>query len=72
MLGHDDVADELETVSISDFTENLDERVSRVGRAEKREAAVTTKCEEMQMTETVDALESFGHNGDTTNPTLRT
>jgi len=72
VFGHDDVADELETISISHLTENLDERVSRARRAEKRESAVTTEAEEMQMVETVDALESFGHNGDTTNPTLRT
>lgn len=47
MLGHHDVANQLETMSISDVSENVNKGASRVGHAEQGEAAVAAKREKV-------------------------
>lgn len=71
MLRHDDVADKLEPVLCSDLTENLNKGAAGARRAEERKTPVTTKRDEVQVAETVDALETLRHDDRTKSPTLR-
>ena len=61
MLGHHDVADEFEVILASRFAQSPNERVSRWCGAQKRQAAVATERDEMQMAETIGALQAFRH-----------
>ena len=70
MLGHDDVADQLETIFFSDLAENLDEQVPVPRRAKKRKTVITTESEKVQVTESVDTLEVFRHRRKAKSPTL--
>jgi len=70
MLGHDYIADQLETIFFSDFAKNLDEQVSISRRAQERKPVVTTESEKVKMTESVDALETFRHDREAKSPTL--
>ena len=70
MLGHDDITDQLETIFLSDFAQNLDERVPSSRRAQKWKPVVTTESEKVKMTESVDALETFRHDTVAKSPTL--
>ena len=71
VLGHDDVADKLEPVLCSDLTENLNKGAAGARRAEERKTPVTTKRDEVQVAETVDALETLRHDNGTKGPTFR-
>jgi hypothetical protein len=62
MFGHDHQSDEREVILGSHFYQNLDEEVSRADGAEKREAAVTTAGDEVEVALTVAAFESSGHD----------
>ena len=68
VLGHDDVTDELEPVLCSDLTENLNKGVTGARRAEERKTPVATERDEVQVAETVDALETFRHDNGTKKP----
>ena len=70
MLGHGDIADQLETIFFSDLAENLDEHVSSSRRAQKWKSVVTTESEKVQMIESVDTLEVFRHGRKAKSPTL--
>jgi len=70
MLGHDHVADQLETIFLSDLAENLNEQVPVPRRTEKRKSTVTTEREKVQMTKSVDTLEVFRHGREAKIPTL--
>ena len=70
MLGHDDIADQLETIFFSDLGENLDEQVPVPRRTEKWKPTVTTEREKVQMTESVATLEVFRHGREAKSPTL--
>ena len=64
MLGHNDQADQLESVVDAKFAEDLYEKIARTYRAKKGEAPVTTAGDEVEMALTVAALESVLHGKD--------
>ena len=70
MLGHDDIADQLETIFFSDFAENLEEQVPSSRRAQKWKTVITTESKKVQVTESVDALETLRHGRKAKSPTL--
>lgn len=57
MLRHDDVAHEEKMVAIANVAQVSNEDLSSLRSSEMREAMVTTKREEMEITLTVVALE---------------
>src|SRR5713101_5352211 len=61
VLGHDHVSDQREVKTAPHLAKDLYERVSRTNRAEQRQAAVATACDEMQVLLPVVAPQSFGH-----------
>ncbi len=71
VFGHHHVTDELESVSCSDLTENLNKGVASAHRAEEWKPPVAAERDEVQVAETVDALETLRHDNGTKSPTCR-
>ena len=61
MLGHDYVADEFESVAVSDLAKDLDKNIPCAGTAKKRQPTIATERNEMQMAEAVDAFQTLRH-----------
>jgi len=61
VFGHDDVADQSETVAGAHFFEDLHGKVSGADGVEERPSLVTAESDEMQIAATGDALEVLGH-----------
>ena len=61
MLGHDHVAQYHERIPLPDLLEDSEKEVTAGGRAQKRLLMIATAGDEMQITATVEALETPGH-----------
>ena len=61
VLGHDHVSDQRKVKPAPHLAKDLYECVSRTDRAEQRQAAVATACDEVQVFLPVVAPQSFGH-----------
>ena len=66
VLGHNHVTHQRELVAVAHLTQYVHKDVSGANRAQQRYAAITTKCNEVQMAVPVVANQSFGHK--TENP----
>ena len=71
VFGHDDVTDKLEPVPCSDLAENLNKGVAGPHRPEEWKTPVATERNEVQVAETVNALETLRHDNGTKSPTCR-
>ncbi len=71
VFGHHHVTDELESVSCSDLTENLNKGVASAHCSQERETPVATEGDEVQVAEAVDAFETLRHESESNSPTCR-
>jgi len=63
VLGHHCVAHQIEVILFfSNFTEDADEYVSCSRTTPQRQPSIATEGDEMQMAESVDALQALGHD----------
>ena len=56
MLGHNHIADQQEIVLVSYLTECAHEFLASERCGEERKAAVTAKCDEVEVAESIDAF----------------
>ncbi len=61
MLGHDDVAHQGKAVAVPHLTENLDEDIFGVNRAQQGQASIAGEGNEVQMAASVVANEFVSH-----------
>ena len=61
VLGHDDVADDTETIAGADFLENLRGQISGASGSEKRSSLIAAERDEVKIAAPDDALKIFGH-----------
>jgi hypothetical protein len=62
VIGHDYVSDEQEFVAFPNLAERLHEKVSCPHGAQQRQPAIATKSEEVQISASIVAFETFWHN----------
>jgi hypothetical protein len=62
MLGHHYIANQLETVFLSNLIEDTDEHVARLRSTEERQPSVATEGDEVQVALAVNAFEPLGHD----------
>ena len=61
VVGHDDVADQFESVTITKAGQCLNEEVSVFGSLKPRQSTVTTGSDEMEMVQVVMTMETTRH-----------
>ena len=62
VVGHDDVACEGKVVAVAHLAQNLDKQIFGVGRGKQWQPPVATASDEVQVAQSVTAMQSFRHS----------
>jgi hypothetical protein len=70
VVGHDHIAREREAVTLAHFAQDLYKQILRARRGKQGQSAVAAARDEVEMTQSVPAAQTFGHSHRTKSPAL--
>jgi hypothetical protein len=68
VIGHDNVTRESEAVAVAHLAQNLHKQISGVGRGKQRQPSVATASDEVQVAQSVAAVQSLRHGNGNEKP----